>query len=325
MLPIEEVWDKFYGFKSDIPCKNNLDGKMKTLPREFALKTKYLQTNHSDWINIIVVDMDLEDAGELLRQKVKEGFPTPNIAVMNPSTKHIHAIWLLKKGVSKKNASDRQALNIIQKKLNYVFGGDTNYTRFIFRNPFYVTHFTKLLKDSAYLPSDLFEKLQKVEMTIVEESLEDVGRNTFLFDQVRKMTHSKFRYVETKHELFEYAMEQAELINNSFDTPLPFSEVKATVWSTVSWTWEHFSNKNYVNGLREKQAQRMERIQSGDYSREPKLREKKLRRKKMWEYRQKNWTYQEIADKLGITFREVANGINYSKRKHEFETENNKS
>jgi hypothetical protein len=123
-------------------------------------------------------------------------------------------------------------------------GADLSYSQLITKNPLHPQHRTTYWTDRAYsldyladfvdLPKKLPKKLEVV----------GLGRNVTMFEKGRHWAYKAIR--DYMHHNFSLEWERAvkaqiEAINNGFEQPLPYSEVKATAKSIAKWVWQRFS------------------------------------------------------------------------------------
>jgi len=64
------------------------------------------------------------------------------------------------------------------------------------------------------------------------------GRNCSLFNEVRLWAYYQVKEYVTPNSWHEAVLNKCER-GNTFETPLPYSEVKATAKSIAKWTWKH--------------------------------------------------------------------------------------
>jgi hypothetical protein len=92
---------------------------------------------------------------------------------------------------------------------------------------------------------------------------------------------------------------QIEAINNSFEQPLPYSEVKATAKSIAKWVWQRFSYGDFS----EIQAKRGAKGgKKGGVVRSAKYAELRIKAK---ELKETGLSYTEVAKQLNVSRRSV--------------------
>jgi hypothetical protein len=73
-----------------------------------------------------------------------------------------------------------------------------------------------------------------------------VGRNVTLFETARRWAYRQvlaYRLGGTQETFSKAVLEHCEELNNGFETPLNFSEVKATAKSISKWTWKKYTGR----------------------------------------------------------------------------------
>jgi hypothetical protein len=97
---------------------------------EFA----FLQLNPADWLNFLVVDVDVEDA---LLNLMHPAVPEPTWIIENPATGHAQAGWAIEpvyRGEGARPGPIRFA-DAVQRALDRLVDGDPCFTRYLVRNP----------------------------------------------------------------------------------------------------------------------------------------------------------------------------------------------
>ena len=123
-------------------------------------------------------------------------------------------------------------------------GADLAYSQLITKNPLHPQWRTTFWTDRAYtldyladfvdLPKKLPKKLEVV----------GLGRNVTMFEKGRHWAYKAVR--DYMHHHSSSAWEQAvrshlESVNEGFEPPLPYVEIKATAKSISRWVWQRFS------------------------------------------------------------------------------------
>ena len=71
-----------------------------------------------------------------------------------------------------------------------------------------------------------------------------MGRNVTMFEKGRRWAYTAVRdylHHNSSHDWERAVKTHLEAINNGFEQPLPYSEVKATAKSIARWVWQRFS------------------------------------------------------------------------------------
>lgn len=209
-----------------------------------ALRKRYLQaTQNLVWV--IIIDIDHEGALESWQDA---GLPEPAWAVGDLfGTGHL--AWLLKVPVCKTNLAKEKPLRFlarIEQGLVETLEADRSYTGLLTKNPLHFTWDTLWGTDHAYTLGELAQALGDRlprQLKRKPENSTSLSRNCTMFRKLRAQAYAAWsRYQQDGYEEF-YATVAAHayLINQRFPEALPESEVRSTVKSVATWTWQHFS------------------------------------------------------------------------------------
>ena len=268
----------------------------------------YCSVNPANSYNSIVLDYD-KNWLDLDWDKL----PVPNVAVINPKNNHAHFFYLLKAGVHKNPSSSGKALRFLSdtaEKMTYWTGSDFAFTGNLGKNAMSEVWAVAIQRlkpyDLAEL-SDWFETIPKetVRRCIAKARVE--SRNCAVFDTVREWAYKNYhKFIKCEFQAFFSAVrDKADRENNYFDSPLTDNEVKGIAKSIAKWVWNNiyqgenfmaYSARNRAQGLKIRQAKA------------------EVTKKSVWAMYFNcrpidQPTQQEIADKLGISYRQVARYI----------------
>ncbi|HLS02820.1 MAG TPA: replication initiation protein, partial [Beutenbergiaceae bacterium] len=104
--------------------------------RQTALKRRYIEANPQAISNLLVVDIDKEDA--LLRSIWDRDKWRPNAVVENPANGHAHAVWALEEPITRTEYARAKPLAYaaaITEGLRRSVDGDKSYSGLITKNP----------------------------------------------------------------------------------------------------------------------------------------------------------------------------------------------
>lgn len=225
-------------------CMDEKPGYMLIRSKNIAIKKPYLQINPPKKTVYFVFDDDKDDAA---LSWFDAGLPQPLWTTQNPSNGHCHHCYKLEIPLFTSEFASVKAIKYAQ-AIYYAYalkmGADLGYSQLITKNPVHPQWRTTFWTDRAYSLDyladfvDLPKKLpKKVEMV-------GLGRNVTLFENGRLWAYKAIR--DYMHHSSSYDWEQAvkkklEAINDDFEQPLPYSEVKATAKSIAKWVWQRFS------------------------------------------------------------------------------------
>jgi len=240
-------------FSQNLPrrpyCTDDLGFGLKILPAQAALEKRYIQYNPPAMIHWLAYDIDRPYTGLDTDWRV---LALPNIVVINPESKHAHYLYGIAAGVSTTSASrdgPRRLLCAIDEGYRHALDADPGFTRLICKNPLHSHWKVELLRPDLY---DLGELAEYVDLDAADRRIRrtpkkhrmGVGRNCSLFDSLRTWAYKWVNdYRRAGLERWsEVILAKAESLN-TFNDPLPFSEVKATARSVAKWTFNQYDGK----------------------------------------------------------------------------------
>lgn len=228
--------------------------------REKALERTFLELNTSGKTNLLVFDLDCEDA--LLEAHYMVGdkvIPPFQWITENPETGHAHVGYVLASGVATSPAAHRAPqdyLRDIRAALTRRMGSDPGYSNFTTRNPLKDPRSTRFMRKAPYALGELRDFLGDLKAVGVTQYSEGMAtthgsRHQTLFDAVKAYAHRTwFRYTggdtanRGNHQklVAEYA---AQMNATQFAEPLSDTEVNSIVRSVTRWTWENFNAEEF--------------------------------------------------------------------------------
>ena len=259
-MEIAKSHDKLTNFKSGILAKQQLDlfdslpnrpycmddkpSYMLIRSKAIAIKKPYIQVNPPLTTIYFVFD---DDKGDAALSWFDADLPTPLWTTQNPENGHCHHCYKLQIPISTSEMASVKAIKYAQ-AVYYAYalklGADLAYSQLITKNPLHPQWRTTFWTDRAYtldyladfvdLPKRIPKKLEQV----------GLGRNVTMFEKGRHWAYSAVR--DYLHHHSSSAWEKAVLshlenINEGFEPPLPYVEIKATAKSIARWVWKRFS------------------------------------------------------------------------------------
>ena len=237
-------------------CMDEKPGSIQIRPKVLALSKPYIQVNPPFTLIYLIFDIDHNDASVCWRDKnLPEPFWTAqNLAeFQDPSDDQLedmgrgHICYKLEIPLCTSEFASIKAIKYAQAVYHAYalkLGADLNYSQLITKNPLHRQWRTTFWTDRAYsldyladfvdLPKKLPKKLEMI----------GLGRNVTMFEKGRHWAYKAIRdYMHNKssNEWERAVKAQIEAINNGFEQPLPYSEVKATAKSIAKWVWQRFS------------------------------------------------------------------------------------
>ena len=234
-------------------CTNDLTYGLIVRPKKTALKHRYIQANHPDWINFIAFDID-RNAYEILEDTNCK----PNIAIFNAIHRdRAHFLYRLSQPVSKTEKSRQkpiQFLEAIKEAMTVGLKADPFFRHFIIKTPYHPDHITHDIRQEPYDLNELtdyFDLSVKPQKQLSQRLEPNEGRNNTVFERLRMIAYKTVMYYRDKQDLacFQgYLWNEADTINSQFDQALPQSEIRSIVKSVSTWTYYNYRPKNSKNG-----------------------------------------------------------------------------
>jgi hypothetical protein len=230
-------------------CTDQLGGLF-VLPRQLAIKKRYVQQNSPYYEKWLVFDVDDPTA---TFSWYDLDAPPPNIVVTNPENGHAHLLYGLEVPIIKQPKAHAAPLRYgasVSVALTKLLNADPNYSGLICKNPcnnyWIVQVFEKYMYElgllSDFLDLEPYKDRRKYLPPI------GLGRNCYLFDATRFWAYRQVKKKDSffNEDFFVYVVtEYAAGRNAEFPVPLPPSEVKATGKSVGRWTWRHMSKEGF--------------------------------------------------------------------------------
>lgn len=252
--------------KNQIPKKpyatDKLENGLQILPREIALKRKYIELNTPHQKRFITFDLDY-DTWPLEAEDLN--LPNPLYFVQNKRNGHAHLIYALSTPVyCYGNAKTRpqQYLEAIIKAYQRRLRADPQYVGLISKNPFSkywrVFQMSCVAYSLQYLASSLdFEELnppKQKKQTPNDTDYSALGRNCAVFVAVKNWAYRNIKEYWTKSysDWFSAIEFECECENAKFEMPLPLREIKSISKSVSKWTWQRFTPEKFSDLQRER-------------------------------------------------------------------------
>lgn len=248
----EQQWLPLWPLASD-----NLREGIYRMNRDSALGLRYIETNPHAVSNLLVVDIDHEDAA--LRALWNRQAWLPNAVVENPANGHAHAVWALKEPVTRTEYAHRKPLAFaaaITEGLRRSVDGDTGYSGLITKNPCHQAWEASWITDHLYALDELREHLDDAGFmppTSWRRTRRNrpvgLGRNCDIFESARTWAYAAARRIRLRHEhptaadsheLHQLIRSHIGELNAAYSEPLPASETRATAKSIHRWITTRF-------------------------------------------------------------------------------------
>lgn len=218
--------------------------------RPSALTRRYIEANPRALSNLLVVDIDHEDA---LMRALWDRSPgrecpgwLPNAVIENPANGHAHAVWALSEPVTRTEYARRKPLALaaaVVEGLRQATGGDEGYSGLITKNPTHESWDASWWTDELYTLSYLQARLEALGMMPTpswkrtkRRNTVGLGRNCSIFETARTWAYREVRHHFGDPEGFVRAVyTRVHELNAEFPEPLRFSEANAIAKSISTW------------------------------------------------------------------------------------------
>lgn len=243
----EQLWLPLWPLASD-----DLREGIYRCSRSRALGLRYIEANPSAMSNLLVVDVDHEDA--LMRAIECRHNWLPNAVVENPKNGHAHAVWALSEPVTRTEYARRKPLALataVTEGLRRSCDGDKGYSGLLTKNPEHQTWHANWLTDHLYTLNELTSHLANAGFMPApswrktrRKTPIGLGRNCAIFESARTWAYPVARQIRQRnewatpqdsHDLLTAITTQVSDLNNSYTEPLPTSEAQGIIRSIHRW------------------------------------------------------------------------------------------
>ena len=254
-------------FVDDLPknpyCTNS-KGLTYIRNKQNAIRHRYIQPNHPAVCKWLAFDIDDPEA---LFTCFDKSLPPPQVIIKNPVNGHAHYLYRLTTPVGIGGRSSIKAMRYlanVQRALAIALGADKGYSGNLIKNPLYVKANAPkqvlpiwINEDEYYINGErdehetyivkgvqpgytLAELADKIDLHLLDEypcvepaNDSGYGRNCTLFDELRHIAYKlpDKSYYSVMSELKNVA----DVINNRFDVPLSYMEVKHIIRSIARY------------------------------------------------------------------------------------------
>lgn len=222
-------------------CSDDLSHGLWRAELTEAMQLPYIQVNPQKRIWALLFDIDRTAA---VLSWEEANLPPPTWTTMNPDNGHAHLAYTLSSPVAKSDAARLKPLRLlarIQHAMTERLRADKSYVGLITKTPMHNRWRTAIWRPTPYDLDELREWLPDdlpLPPRINKSQACGVGRNVALFDALRQWAYRKRRDYKQFNKWQTACLLHAQQLN-TFDTPLPISEIKATAKSVAKWTWQN--------------------------------------------------------------------------------------
>lgn len=248
----EQQWLPLWPLASD-----DLRQGIYRMSRESALGLRYIEANPHAVSNLLVVDIDHDDAR--LRALWDRSAWLPNAVVENPTNGHAHAVWALQEPVTRTEYARRAPLAFaaaVTEGLRRSVDGDQAYSGLITKNPTHEAWESHWLTDHLYELDELREHLDGSGFMPPPSWTRTrrrrpvgLGRNCTIFESARTWAYREARRIRLRHEhptpedstlLYDVISSHVHALNADFAEPLPSREAQQIATSIHRWITTKF-------------------------------------------------------------------------------------
>lgn len=243
-------------------CTDELGYGVCIRSKESALRKRYVQANPPATVGYLVFDVDREGAAFAWEQY---NLPPPSWAAVNPENGHAHLAYAVQTPIVRTNAARLEPLRFmaaIQDAMTVQLHADPGYAMFLTKNPLSSAWRVLSHENAVY---DLQHLADYVDLSLAKKKqralVNGLGRNCDLFDNLRRRAYREvagFREGGCYQTWWRFILDAARKLN-SYNQPLPDSEVQATARSVAKWVWRHFGQGAAVERFRDRQKGRQKR------------------------------------------------------------------
>lgn len=237
------VWDQLWLPQRPLATDSFIAGLHRER-RPVAFKRRYVEANPRALSNLLVVDIDHEDA--VMRALWERPQWLPNALVENPENGHAHAVWALNEPVTRTEYSRRKPLAFaaaVTEGLRRSVDGDTGYSGLITKNPIHedwdtmwntgklysLAELENHLTDARFMPPATWARTRRKRPV-------GLGRNCSLFESARTWAYREVRkHFGDSIGLFRAISAHVKHLNGDFSEPLPENEAQQIAKSIHHW------------------------------------------------------------------------------------------
>lgn len=224
-------------------------------PRQYAIKYPYMQVNQANLTSWLIFDLDHENAN-IWDDK---NLPEPNLIVRNRKNGHAHLYYAI---VPVLTSDDARPAPIRYMKAIYAamakqLNADTAYSGPVAKTPGHPWWQTTEIHNKVYELGDLACYLDlEVKPFQKEPDLDSVShsRHCMLFEHVRHYAYSIAAEAKShgcfrafKQDIEDYATGCNNFRQMGFKSDLTLAQVRSTVKSIASWTWDRYTGTGAKN------------------------------------------------------------------------------
>ena len=235
-------------------CRNYKNEPPRILPKLAAINFNHIQSDHPNWQNYFVVDVDTNWLDVLENTQIR-----PNLLVSNKENARAHLFFRIEPLCKTKYGRIKpiKYAAAIEKSLSFHLQGDPCFNNQTAKNPLKIDNYKVLsFRNTAYSFSELHDYIDLSKRAITAES-NGLSRNCDMFDIVRYKAYQTAKtYQESgKPDLFFNSLLRYAETHNNFKNQLSLNEIRSIVRSVAKWTFKNYDGSGKgVNRGRDKLA-----------------------------------------------------------------------
>ena len=226
------------------PYCSDEKGWLQVRQKATAINKRYIQHNQPCMVHWLVYDYDRAGALEHIGQNQ---LPAPNIVATNPANGNSHLFYRLADPVCTSDFARRKPMHLLA-KIDYVMTeqleADAGYQGFISKNVLHKHWQVQEVNQHPWNLADFLEWIDLPKKLPKRAEVQGLGRNCTMFEKARFWAYSQvlsYRLAGNRKAFADAVLEHCKSINESFPSPLNFSEVRSTAKSISTWTWKHYT------------------------------------------------------------------------------------
>ena len=254
-MNVAQLADFFNNLAYKPYCADDLLYGLQIRPKKTAINMQYIQGNQPCMIHYFFFDIDRAEAVMAWHDA---NLPMPYWTAQTPKNGHAHICYKLAIPLCTSDLGSQKAIvyaSKVQAGLANKLGADVGYSHLITKNPFHKDWRVTFWSEQAYTLDYLADFVELPKKLSKKQEVSGLGRNCTLFENARKWAYTAVRDYFHQHSslIWEKAvLAHIEALNREFETPLPYSEVKATARSIAKYCWDKFSEVGFSNWQSEK-------------------------------------------------------------------------
>ena len=209
---------------------------------------QYIQGNQPCMLHYFFFDIDRSDAVMAWHE---ENLPMPYWTAQTQKNGHAHICYKLEIPLCTSEFGSQKAIayaSKIQAGLANKLGADVSYSHLITKNPFHKDWRVTFWSEQAYTLDYLADFVELPKKLSKKQEVSGLGRNCTVFENARKWAYTAVRDYFHHHSSLTWekaVLAYIEALNQEFEVPLPYSEVKATAKSIANYCWKNFSHTGF--------------------------------------------------------------------------------